>query len=73
MSSELMNRLPGSPCTIICKTQDRAAGAPLSVKRGLSFCLLLYPAAAARARMQLRFEVFHLAFKLIDPLPRENM
>jgi hypothetical protein len=39
----------------------------MSMKRGLSLCLKLYTAAAT-ARMQLPFEVRHLAFELIDAL-----
>ena len=39
----------------------------MSAKRGLSICLLLNPAAAT-TRMQLPFEVLHIAFELIDAL-----
>ena len=73
MSPELMNRVcqvrPARLCVRrrIVQLALRCQHRSMSVKRGLSFCLRLYP-AAVRTRMQLPFEVLHLAFKLIDAL-----
>jgi hypothetical protein len=69
MSPELMNgvcRARAARSSAIVQLALRCRRQSMSVKRSLSYCLLLYPAASTRT--QSPFEVLDVAFKFIDAL-----